>query len=72
MLYSLFLLTFGIYLGQEYPSIPNIKSISVNLLQTLQNANVNQNNAQRVSRQDKDEFSFTLSSLTGKIRELLN
>lgn len=33
MLYSLFVLVFGIYLGQEY-RIPNIRLISSNLLQT--------------------------------------
>lgn len=68
MLYSLFLLTFGIYLGQEYP-IPNIKIISINLLQTLQN--VNDPSIRNIDL-NKQEFSFTLSSLTGKIRELLN
>ena len=66
MLYSLFLLTFGIYLGQEYP-IPNIKIISINLLQTLQNVNDPEN-----IDTDKQEFSFTLSSLTGKLQKLLS
>ena len=68
MLYSLFLLTFGIYLGQEYP-IPNIKIISINLLQTLQN---DPSTSITNANIDKEEFSFTLSSLTGKIRELLS
>lgn len=34
MLYSLFVLTLGIYLGQEY-TIPNIRIVSINLLQYL-------------------------------------
>jgi hypothetical protein len=39
MFYSLFVLTFGIYLGQEY-AIPNIRLVGINLLryvETLQN-----------------------------------
>lgn len=35
MLYSLFVLVFGIYLGQEY-RIPNIRLISSNLLRHLE------------------------------------
>lgn len=35
MLYSLFVLVFGIYLGQEY-RIPNIRLISSNLLKYLE------------------------------------
>jgi len=38
MLYSLFILTVGIYLGQEYPSIPSIKNIF--LMYTKENKNV--------------------------------
>ena len=34
MLYSLFVLTFGIYLGQEY-TIPNVRIIGINLLRYL-------------------------------------
>lgn len=34
MLYSLFVLTLGIYLGQEY-TIPNVRIIGINLLQYL-------------------------------------
>lgn len=30
MLYSLFLITFGIFLGQEYP-IPSIKKLTLNI-----------------------------------------
>lgn len=35
MLYSLFVLVFGIYLGQEY-RIPNIRLISSNLLKYIE------------------------------------
>jgi len=35
MLYSLFVLVFGIYLGQEYP-IPNIRLVSINLLEYIE------------------------------------
>lgn len=34
MLYSLFMLTLGIYLGQEY-TIPNVRIIGINLLRYL-------------------------------------
>jgi hypothetical protein len=37
MLYSLFILTFGIYLGQEYNTIPSIKSTVVIALNFINN-----------------------------------
>ena len=63
MLYSLFVLTFGIYLGQEY-TIPNVRIIGINLLryltddkaiglakylENLKKENVQENNAQEKS-----------------------
>jgi hypothetical protein len=53
MLYSLFVLTFGIYLGQEY-TIPNIRLVGINLLryiETLQNEPERQN-------QERQAFSI--------------
>ena len=32
MLYELFLITFGIYVGQEYPIVPRVKLVISNLI----------------------------------------
>jgi hypothetical protein len=37
MLYSLFILTVGIYLGQEYTNIPSIKNVVSNMTCILSN-----------------------------------
>jgi len=42
MLYSLFVLVFGIYLGQEY-RIPNIRLVSSNLLRYIESLNEDRN-----------------------------
>ena len=51
MLYSLFLVTFGIFLGQEY-SIPSIKKLSLNIY------NSNFNNEKNVDINTDNNFSI--------------
>ena len=32
MIYSIMVLLFGIYIGQEYPELPSVKNITVNVI----------------------------------------
>ncbi len=50
MLYSFFVLVFGIYLGQEYP-IPNIRLVSSNLLEYIESL-------QHEDRREQKSFSI--------------
>lgn len=54
MLYSLFVLTFGIYLGQEY-RIPNIRLVGMYLLRYLQRL---QNEQEKQEEQKQKSFSI--------------
>jgi hypothetical protein len=37
MFYSLFLIAFGVFLGQEYPALPSVKIIFNNVVEFLDN-----------------------------------
>jgi hypothetical protein len=54
MLYSLFVLVFGIYLGQEY-TIPNIRLIGIHLLQTIESL---QNEDRNIQQAEQKSFSI--------------
>lgn len=61
MLYSLFLVTFGVFLGQEYP-IPSIKKLTSNIY----NYNFNNFNNFNTNKETNDNLSIN------KILEYLN
>jgi uncharacterized protein YqgC (DUF456 family) len=35
MLYSVFLILFGVYVGQEYPVVPSVKLVALSLLRYI-------------------------------------
>lgn len=43
MIYTVFVLTFGIYLGQEFPLLPNVKSLFIEYTYKLLANNNNTN-----------------------------
>lgn len=43
MLYSVVMITFGIFLGQEFPIIPNVKLIIIEYLQKVVFKNIENN-----------------------------
>jgi hypothetical protein len=54
MLYSLFILTVGIYLGQEYTNIPSIKNVVSNMTCMLSNKkSTQQENKQQENKQQE-------------------
>ena len=43
MIYSVLMITFGIFLGQEFPIIPNVKLIVIKYLQKVVFKNIENN-----------------------------
>ena len=70
MLYSLFVLIFGIYLGQEYQGIPSIKLTYTETVKLLKNKNENENENE-TSESNSESNSDTKKSLAFLIKNLL-
>lgn len=63
MLYSLFILTLGIYLGQEY-TIPNVRLIGISLLGYMEKLQKEQENYEnKENKNDNDNSQFISSKL---------
>lgn len=70
MLYELFLITFGIYVGQEYPILPPVKILISNLMATYLGNNNNRKETGKKDDQGNDQnYNFNLKELWKSIKD---
>jgi hypothetical protein len=72
MLYSLIVLFFGIYLGQEYPGIPSIKMTYLESVKFLKQGNSESEDKSNTEAESEAEAAETKKSLVYLIKSLLN
>ena len=67
MFYSILLLLSGIYIGQEYHNLPNVRSISIVILNYLKN--ISDNGKDNDNDNDNDNYYSQLFSYFLKTRK---
>lgn len=71
MLFSFLLVTFGVYLGQEYQNLPMVKTIVLNLVSYMHKLNQDSKRLEHSSSSSSSSSSVTYLSFFKKFYDLL-